>query len=311
MNSVLARKTKGVIDPDKEAQLRDRVAGAYLGLAVGDALGATTEFMTPAEIRHQYGIHKRIVGGGWLRLKPGQVTDDTTMSLALGESIIRESGVYSDKVAVAFSDWMKSKPVDIGNTVRRGIIHYRTSGESTVKLNEYDAGNGACMRCLPVAIFHLGDPLADTLKAVRAQSHVTHNNPVSDAGTEAITRMLQSAFSGQSRTDVEFLIDQLCVEFPEFRYQGKRMENPSGWIVDTLKAVFQAFFNNDTFEAAMVDVVNRGGDSDTTGAILGMLAGACYGVASIPPQWLEALDPSVRSKCETQAIQLIQSSESG
>ena len=67
--------------------LFDRALGAYLGLALGDALGATVEFMTPREIAHRFaaqgGVHRHIIGGGWLKLAPGQVTDDTTMSLAL------------------------------------------------------------------------------------------------------------------------------------------------------------------------------------------------------------------------------------
>ena len=63
-----------------------KATAAYLGLAIGDALGATVEFLTPNEIRHQIGVHRDITGGGWLRLKAGQVTDDTTMSLALEAS---------------------------------------------------------------------------------------------------------------------------------------------------------------------------------------------------------------------------------
>ena len=70
--------------------LSNRVTGAYLGLAIGDALGATVEFLTPNEIRHQIGAHREITGGGWLRLKAGQVTDDTTMSLALGTAILAQ-----------------------------------------------------------------------------------------------------------------------------------------------------------------------------------------------------------------------------
>ena len=92
---------------------------AYLGLAIGDALGATVEFMTPNEIRHQIGLHCEITGGGWLRLKAGKVTDDTTMSLALGESIIARGHVDAKAAAEAFDAWMRAKPVDIGNTVRR------------------------------------------------------------------------------------------------------------------------------------------------------------------------------------------------
>jgi hypothetical protein len=69
-----------------------RAEAAYLGLALGDALGATVEFMTPREIAHHFGVHREIVGGGWLKLRPGQVTDDTGMSLALGEAILANGG---------------------------------------------------------------------------------------------------------------------------------------------------------------------------------------------------------------------------
>ena len=71
---------------------------AYLGVAIGDALGATVEFLTPREIVYQLGCHQEITGGGWLKLKPGQVTDDTTMSLALGHAIIHDQGDISAKV---------------------------------------------------------------------------------------------------------------------------------------------------------------------------------------------------------------------
>jgi ADP-ribosyl-[dinitrogen reductase] hydrolase len=108
--------------------LKSRFAGAYLGLAVGDALGATLEFLTPREIRERHGVHRDIIGGGWLRLGKGQVTDDTEMSLALGGNILNAGRVDSRSVAEAFSLWMRSKPADIGGTVRRGISLYRRTG---------------------------------------------------------------------------------------------------------------------------------------------------------------------------------------
>jgi len=123
--------------------LQNRAVGAYLGLAVGDALGATVEFMTPLEIHQQYQIHDSICGGGWLGLKPGQVTDDSTMSLALGRAILKSGRVEAVAAAQAFDEWMRSKPVDIGNTVRRGIIHFRKTGNVDPPLSEHDAGNGA------------------------------------------------------------------------------------------------------------------------------------------------------------------------
>ncbi|MDP1636403.1 MAG: ADP-ribosylglycohydrolase family protein, partial [Gallionellaceae bacterium] len=93
----------------------DRAIASYLGLAIGDALGATVEFMTPREIAAQYGVHDKMIGGGWLHLKPGQVTDDTTMALALGESILAQGRVDALAAAQAFDAWMRAKPVDIGN----------------------------------------------------------------------------------------------------------------------------------------------------------------------------------------------------
>ena len=109
---------------DLNNSITDRAVAAYWGLAVGDALGATVEFMTPGEIRHQYGVHDHIRGGGWLRLKTGQVTDDTEMSLALGDAILQKGALDTVEVAQHFDQWLRSKPIDVGQTVRRGIVHY-------------------------------------------------------------------------------------------------------------------------------------------------------------------------------------------
>lgn len=285
--------------------LKARAAGAYLGLAVGDALGATLEFMTPREIREQYGMHRDIRGGGWLRLRTGQVTDDTEMSLALGRSILESGEVGSEAAAEAFSAWMRTKPVDMGNTVRRGISRFRRTGEAQVPENEHDAGNGACMRCLPVALAYLGADEMAVTEANRRQSHVTHNNALADLGTLTVIRMVQSALLIGKRGELKALADALAAEQKAYRYDSKRIENPSGYIVDTLRAVFQSLFSTDSFEAALIDVVNRGGDSDTTGAILGMIAGAFYGADYIPSRWTSAIHPDVRRAVLTQADSLL------
>lgn len=290
----------------RSLSIEQRAIGAYLGLAIGDALGATTEFMTPNEIRNRYGVHDRIIGGGWLHLKPGQVTDDTGMSLALGDAILAQGGVKAVPVARAFSAWMRSKPVDIGHTVRRGIVHFRDSGVPCVPENEYDAGNGACMRSLPLAIAYWNAPHERMVEASRIQSHITHNNPQADAGTEAVLQMLVAAFRDEPLASLQKIALQLVERHPAYRFDRRPVRNPGGWIVETLQAVFQAFFSHDTLETVLVDVVNRGGDADTTGAIAGMLAGACYGQDAIPRRWLKALDQEVRRACEHQALALLE-----
>ena len=88
------------------------------------------------------------------------------------------------------------------------------------------------------------------------------------------------------------------------------MENPSGFIVETMQAVLQALFNTGSFEECLVNVVNRGGDADTTGAIAGMIAGSLYGVNAIPNRWLKKLDKTLRQECQRQALALLALSNS-
>jgi ADP-ribosyl-[dinitrogen reductase] hydrolase len=302
----LDRKTNLASKPTFDPVLQDRALGAYVGLAVGDALGATVEFMTPREIHSHYGVHHKIIGGGWLKLKSGQVTDDTEMSLSLGRAILEAQGIDAQSIAQAYSDWMRSLPADIGNTVRRGIVHYRNSGCCEVPFSDHDAGNGACMRSLPVALAMLGADETQLRQASRAQAHITHHNDVSDQGTECVMRMVQCAIQGGLKQDLENLAQELISAEPLYAYSERTQENPTGYIVETLRAVFQAFFTSENFETAMVDVVNRGGDADTTGAILGMIAGAYYGIDAIPKQWQQALDQDVLQQCHDQALALLQ-----
>ncbi len=296
--------------PERSAQSEHAVA-AYVGLAIGDALGATVEFMTPNEIRVQYKVHEDITGGGWLRLKAGQVTDDTTMSLALGEAILQKGRVDAHAAAEAFDAWMRAKPVDIGNTVRRNLVTWRQSGNPEAPLSPHDAGNGAAMRLLPVALACYGQPPESTILASRAQAHVTHHNALSDAACETLIFMVQDFLAGRDAIEVEReRAGRLVEKFPVFAWDRKRSENPSGYIVDTIQAVFQSLFTTECFEDCLIDVVNRGGDADTTGAIAGMLAGARYGLAAIPQRWLRGLDELTRVRCEKQAEALISLADS-
>jgi len=287
--------------------ITDKAIAAYLGLAIGDALGATVEFMTPREIAAQYGTHDTLRGGGWLHLKPGQVTDDTTMALALGTSILAQGKVDALAAAQAFDAWMRAKPVDIGNTVRRNLLLFRKTGNPEAPYSDHDAGNGAAMRVLPVALATFGQPETAVRAACRAQAHVTHHSALSDAACECLVFMVQGALRGASKND---LLHQhahpLATRHPEFKFRAVRPQNnPSGYVADTLQAVFQSFFDTDDFRDCLIDVVNRGGDADTTGAIAGMLAGALYGLEAIPIPWLNKLDTGTRQACEDQARALV------
>lgn len=289
--------------PDDDDCLLNKALGAYLGLAIGDALGATVEFLTRGEIQEKYGEHNKIVGGGWLKLKPGQVTDDTAMSLALGRALITSGGFDAKAVCDAFVAWFHTRPVDIGHTCRRGISRYIREGSVDKPFNEGDAGNGACMRTLPVALATLGAPENFT-RWTLGQCHVTHNHPLSDDATLTIGAMVQTLLGGGGVKECRALANALIDKHHTFNFRPYRgLSSP--YIVDTMQTVLHCYFRTDSFRSCLVEVVNQGGDADTTGAIAGMLAGATYGVGAIPEEWLKRLDPKVTAEIRTQVPALL------
>jgi len=302
-SSLVPRTAFRTFCPESQMLVLERARASYLGLAIGDALGATTEFMTPGEIQAKYKVHQKIIGGGWLYLKPGQVTDDTEMSLALGGALLNAGGWDLKGIADNFLAWMKSKPIDIGATCRRGIRDYMLKGQLQSPYNEWDAGNGAAMRMAPVALFTLGDD-ATLVRYAIEQAHLTHNHALSDAACLVIGRMVQKALLGCSRFELHEITRELVTEYKSFQFNDYR-GNTSAYVVDTLQTVFHYLFTTGSFEECLVGVVNQGGDADTTGAIAGMIAGAFYGPEEIPARWLKKLNRDVRVAIEIQALGLL------
>jgi ADP-ribosyl-[dinitrogen reductase] hydrolase len=163
------------------------------------------------------------------------------------------------------------------------------------------------MRVLPVALATFGQLEERVRTACRAQAHVTHHCALSDAACECLVFMVQDALRGAG---INHLLKTyalpLAIRHPEFSFnEVRQISNPSGYVVDTIIAVFQAFFKTNNFRDCLIEVVNRGGDADTTGAIAGMLAGALYGQESIPDEWLNGLDSQIKMACSYQAKLLI------
>ena len=286
--------------------IHDRAQAAFVGLAIGDALGATVEFMTASEIAAKYGTFQDIIGGGWLRLKPGQVTDDTEMALCIARAIIHNQGWSVTAVADNFAAWLKSRPVDCGDTCRKGIRAYLLHGRLEAPPNEWDAGNGAAMRLLPAALFSLPD--GELLKKyVLEQAHITHNNPVSDAACLCLGQLIHMALCGAEKSRLRRHVDGLVARFPTFAFEPYR-GLATGYVVDTMQTVFHWFFRGKSFEECLVGTVNQGADADTTGAICGMLAGAYYGMDAIPRRWIKKIDGKVLDDVQSSALKLVNAS---
>ena len=285
--------------------VRQRARASLLGLAIGDALGATVEFMTASEIRAQHGVHRKLSGGGWLKLRPGEVTDDTQMALCIARSIVAV-GFSTQDIAQRFVAWYHSRPPDIGNTCRRGIARFIAHGTVHGPPNDGDAGNGAVMRVAPIALAALADaPLLET-QAIE-QAHITHHHPLSDAACILVGRLIQLSLIGHAMHRLRRQAESTAAEVPKFRfvpYHGLS----TAYVVDTMQTVLHFLFTTSSFEECLIATVNQGGDADTTGAIVGAIAGAYYGIEAIPRAWVRKLDPAVRAEIESLADRLIDGS---
>lgn len=280
----------------------DKALGAYLGFACGDALGLTVEFLQPEAIQKQYGVHQDIIGGGWLGLPAGAITNDTEMTLAVGNALIDSQAWNVKAVADEFVLWLNSNPTDIGDCCLRGIRRYKNTGELSGPEEEFDAGNSACIRNIPLMLASLyHDELFEQWS--REQNHLTHNNPLTDQASFTLGNMVRQLITGNDDAAKAASI-QLIECYPEFNYIPYPA-NASGYIVDTLQTVFHFFFTTTTFEECVVATVNQGGDANSNGALAGMLAGAKYGVKAIPERWLSRLDPVIHSQIRQQTRDLL------
>jgi ADP-ribosyl-[dinitrogen reductase] hydrolase len=290
-------------------ELKERARAAFIGMAIGDALGATVEFMTTTEITAQYGVFKEIIGGGWLRLKPGQVTDDTEMALCIARAVTKNQGWSREAIAQEFAKWLKSRPVDCGDTCRKGIRAYMLHGTLEVPYNQWDGGNGAAMRMLPAALLSLPD--TELLKKYALeQARLTHHQDYSDAACICLGVLIHQILQGASKSQLRHEVDGFVTRFPSFCFDPYR-GLATGYVVDTLQTVFYWFFKGRSFEDCLIGTVNQGADADTTGAICGMLAGAYYGLEAIPKRWLKKMDPKLLRELEEHADRLIMASPAG
>lgn len=282
----------------------DVARGALYGVAVADALGATLEFMSAAEIARRYGTLRDIVGGGWLALRPGQVTDDTEMTLAVAEGIAEQPDAPVEAVGRRFIEWLDTQPRDVGRTCAVALNYARRRGWADAARFAHDdlggrsAGNGSLMRSAYPGLWY-----ADRAQALRVAvelSRMTHYDPLASEACELYT----AAIWDMARGGVPAR-QALKAAFGGTRYQaalaGQARLAPTGFVVDTLNCALDAVARTSSLEDAIVRAVNLGGDADTVGAVAGGLAGAMYGYDSIPTRWREALDVRTRARLDAAA----------
>ncbi|WP_345820599.1 ADP-ribosylglycohydrolase family protein [Methylobacterium fujisawaense] len=297
--------------------VRDRALGAFLGLAVGDALGTTLEF----ETRDTKPPVTDMVGGGPFNLNAGQWTDDTAMSLCLADSLLACDGLDERDLMERFCRWYElgensctGSCFDIGITTRKALESFRrTDNPVAGPVDPRTAGNGSIMRLAPVALRFGNDN--DRLKdAARRQSYVTHGADESVDGCDALAVVLASLIGGKPLSDVlsasygPFCPGIQAIIDGSWRGRARSDIRSSGYVIDSLESALWCVAETSNFRDAVLLAVNLGDDADTVGAITGQIAGAAYGLSSIPEEWFARL--AWNARLATTAEQLFKASVS-
>ncbi|WP_282350893.1 ADP-ribosylglycohydrolase family protein [Haloferax volcanii] len=300
----------------------DRMRGVLLGLACGDALGRPVEFMSAEEIADEHGRLDDMVGFGTWNQPAGTITDDTEQALCIARSVAEHGEFRPGDVADRFVDWYDSGPFDIGRMTVRSLSrlkHGTAWDEAGQQVWEnspegQNAGNGSVMRCAPLAI-----PYAtnwDTLVDVSQQSsQITHADPRCTWGC-AVLNLTIAGFLDGTDAPLADALDYVADDAPDELTEalapiasGGSLESleTSGDVIHSLQTALHDALTATTLEDAIVTPVNRGGDTDTIGAIAGAVAGARFGASHLPERWVSAIGEA--NELETLAGQLMSSTK--
>jgi len=283
-----------------------------VGCAIGDALGNPFEMKlanyTP--LQQWDGAFK--AGGTFWKGQPGQYTDDTLMSIALATSLIQCSGFNAEDVAKEYLAWYDSNNTrGIGNTTAAAIRNLKNGASylDSGLTHQYDGllvgGNGTAMRASPLGLVYCHD-LIKLIEYATTDAAITHNSIEPKVGSVAVAMatalLLQQVSDSKSVLgDVSEALDESLVkdkirQAMFFLEQGTDPQEAllnigtAGYVPETVGAAFYCLGVTDSFQDAVVLAVKGGGDTDTTAAIVGALAGTYYGLDNIPDEYKDQVE---------------------
>ncbi len=284
--------------------------GTLVGLACGDALGRPVEFNTPGRIRSKHGRVTEMLADGTHGQPAGTITDDTELALCIARSLEATGEFDPPAVVDRFVEWYNSGPFDIGRLTASTLRRLAAGGSwKTVGIEDWkhlpegqNAGNGSVMRCAPYGIAFASQP-DDLVTVSRVSSALTHADPRCQWGCVILNATIAGLLLdveepldyaiNHADTAPDELLDAVgtvaAVAQGESEPTSISLDN-SGYVVTTLQAGLYHGLTAETAKEAIVEAVMMGGDTDTIGAVAGAVAGARFGIESLPDQWIRAID---------------------
>lgn len=297
--------------------LEQRYLGSLLGLAVGDTLGASVEFLQRDSFVVNDMPTEEVRG-----VKPGYFTDDTSMALCLADSLIYCQGFKPIDQMYRYLRWFQEgflspygMPFGLGNTVHDSIKRFVETQEPFAGSDHpMTAGIGSLMRLAPIPMFYRKDPELAAHYAGES-SRTTHQALEAIEACQVYARMIAAALEGQDKEEIlsaTGAVDSLSDNIRRIAlgsYQSLKREEvqSTGYVVHSLEAALWCFYHSSDFREGALLAVNLGDDTDTVAAIYGQLAGAHYGVEAIPRDWRDMI--VMRDIIEGMAEQLYELSE--
>lgn len=277
----------------EHAGVRLRIAGALMGFAAGDSLGATVEYRSDVWIRSNFpGGHRDIVGGGAVGWRPGEGTDDTDLALCLAR--IYAAGYSLEAAADAFLQWYLSGPKDVSSILAGTLSRYQASRDPRSCGDPTALDNGPLKRCMATGLVR-SDPALIRREAAEVCG-ITHPSRACMDACVAYCEIIASLVGGlDHRQAIERVIDDAEVDAhvravvrqaaaAEFQPDAKASALAS------LGCAVHALAVSESLEEGVVRDVALGSDADTHGALAGGLLGALHGAGAVPERWSVRLE---------------------
>jgi ADP-ribosyl-[dinitrogen reductase] hydrolase len=288
----------------------DAIVGCILGTALGDAAGLPCEGLSPTRQRKLFGA----AGEPTLFFGRRMVSDDTEHTIMTAQALVQSRGdveKFTRCFAKNLRAWISCLPAGVGLATLKACLKLCV-GVSPERSGVCSAGNGPAMRSALLGVC-LGDDVETLRQFVSASSRLTHTDPRAEHGAFAVALAAHFASTRDDFSPIEYsnalrqalgadaeelcdLVDRAANSVQnaqttrDFAIELGLKRGVSGYVLHTVPVVLHAWLcHRDDFHAAVMEIVRCGGDSDSTGAIVGALVGARVGEAGLPADWLQSL----------------------